>query len=765
MRRLSLILATILLSLNCSFANNYTQNEQNFIQKKKGRPTVGVVLCGGGAKGAAHIGVLKVLEEANVPIDIIVGTSMGALVGGIYSMGYSADQLDSLISNCDWTYLLSNNSVRRDESFYNKINASKYLISIPFRNLKSNKATKSDNPTNVPVLPAGFINGQNVLNLLTGLAVGYQDSLVFNKLPIPFACVATNLVTGDAYVMKEGFVPLSMRASMAIPGVFDPVHINGNVLVDGGVVNNFPVNIAKDLGADIVIGIDVQGNLATANELQSINQVLNQIVGLMGNDRYLENVKLTNIYIKPDVSKFTTFSFDKPSIDSLIHNGYVAAKEKYSELLDLSKRLYKDGASEHIYKAPIATSINQDVFDISDIIFRGVKLKDVEWLKKISGLKERRILTGDEINRAISIFMGTRAFSSVSYRLAKSSDSDKQDLILDFVMGPSNVFGVGFRFDTEEMASILVHLGINEYNLKGSKYWITGRLSYNPYAIAGYSYTPVKFPKIETSYKFSDIDMNIYQNKNNKNYLEFYSHKFETSLGNRYFRNFNIKAGIRYQIYDYKQAFYTTPDNNAAQDFQLQTRGYLSYFATALMDNRDAQYFPTHGLKFDVESEFFQTNFHKDFRQFGTIKIEIQGSIPLNDRFNLLPAFYNRVIIGNSNEAPYLNFLGGTEPGRYLPQQIPFIGINHANYFENSVGVARLDFRTRIGKKHYIFAQTNYARTSMNLGDIFGRNSKDYWGIGARYSYNSAFGPLSFNIFWSDYNHKVGAYVNLGYYF
>lgn len=759
MRKIFILFLLLIMHLTPLQVAAWQENGDKDAATVKKRPTIGLVLCGGGAKGAAHVGVLKVLEEANIPIDLIVGTSMGAIVGGMYSMGYSAHQLDSIISNCDWGFLLSDNTLRKDASFARKMVDEKYLINIPFYTMRGDK-TNNESP--ISLLPGGFIGGQNVLNLMNGLAVGYQDSITFSKLPIPFACVATNLSTGEEAILTEGYLPLSLRASMAIPGVFSPVTIDGNVLVDGGMVNNFPVDIAKKLGADIVIGVDVQNDLATPDQLKSINQVFTQIMGLMGNERYLENIKLTDIYIKPDVTNFSTYSFDKPSIDSLIINGYIAAIEKYPELDSLANKLKSQGVVRHRLNAPKATEITKDKFNITNIILKGVSLHDGHWLLKQADLKENSVISGDEINRAISIFMGTRAFSSVTYMLQKNEGEDSENLHIEFKRGPTNVFGFGVRFDTEEMASILLHLGIHENDLRGSKLGITGRLSFNPYGLVEYSYASEYFPKINVSYKFSDTDMNIYQSTDSRNYLKFNSHQVDISLSNLYLRNFNFQLGARFESYDFSELLSNDPDMTK---LELKDQSFLSYYFKAMMDDRDSKYFPTEGMHFDAGANFYQTNFTSDFSHFLALRLNMSGAISPSDRVSFLPALYTRVIIGNAFEAPFLNFLGGSEPGRYVPQQIPFIGINNANYFDNSVLVARLDLRGRIGKKHYIYALSNYARTADYFGDMFGNKGSGYWGVGLKYAYSTPLGPVAFNIHWSDFNHKVGAYLSLGYYF
>lgn len=730
------------------------------------RPKVALVLCGGGAKGAAHIGVLKVLEEMKVPIDMIVGTSMGAIIGGMYSMGYTANEMDTIISRLDWNFLLSDNTERRDASFRSKMMDERFLIQIPFYTIRPDRGDKSkDSPATQ--LPGGIVNGQNVLNLLNGLAVGYQDSIKFRDLPIPFACMATDLSTGEEVLLEEGYLPLALRASMAIPGFFSPVTLNGKVLVDGGVVNNFPVDVARKLGADIVIGVDVQNALAESDQLKSIDQVFMQLVGLVGNETYLKNVKETDIYIKPDVEGFTTFSFSKPDIDSLIVNGYKAAGEKRNELRFLADRMRNYGKGIPRLQAPKAREIAKDTFVFAQIEMRGIPEKDGRWLLRQVRLKENTKVSGQDINRAISIFSGTNAFSSVRYYIQsgeiQSGEGGRQDkLIIEFKKGPSNIFGFGARFDSEEAAALLVYLGVNTNNLYGSKWNVGGRLSYNPYGRLGYTYVFRDFPRFDMEYMFKSTDMNIYKNGENNNSISFYYNRIDMSLANRYLRNFDFQLGVRFESFNFTSILSSAPEDQ----IELKGQSYLSYYLNARMDDRDSKYFPTDGMYFDAGASYYHTNFHKPFDPFATLSLGIGGAVKAADRFVILPALYTRVLIGKNDPLPYRNFLGGSEPGRYLEQQIPFIGINYAEELGNSIAVLRTDFRVRMGaKNHYLYGMANYARSGKNFGNIFDSGGQGLWGVGLKYAYSTRLGPVGMNVHWSDYNKKVGVYINLGYYF
>lgn len=232
------------------------------------RPKVGLVLSGGGAKGVAHIGVLKVLEEAEIPIDFISGTSMGAIIGGLYSIGYTAEKLDSMVRTQDWMFLLTDQIARPYSSFNTKYEKKHFLVNV---SLGADKKISA---------PSGIIKGQGILNKFTGLTTGYHQIESFDSLPIPFACVAGDLKSGKEIVIRKGNLPLAMRTSMAVPGVFEPVYRNDMVLVDGGIFNNFPVDVAKEMGADITIGVDLSTEAFVEPDYGNVVSIANRIAFL-----------------------------------------------------------------------------------------------------------------------------------------------------------------------------------------------------------------------------------------------------------------------------------------------------------------------------------------------------------------------------------------------------------------------------------------------------------------------------------------------------
>ncbi|PCH49098.1 MAG: hypothetical protein COC22_07155 [Flavobacteriaceae bacterium] len=254
---------------------------------------VGLVLSGGGAKGFAHVAVIKVLEEAGVRIDYIGGTSMGAIIGGLYASGYNGNQLDSILKSINYKEILSGGLPRKSKPFYEKENGEKYVLVLPIKKRKIG-------------IPAALSGGQNLLNLLTRLTQQVNNTHDFNKLPIPFLCVATNLENGKQEVLRNGFLPLAMKASGSFPTLLAPVEINDKLLTDGGIVNNFPAKEVKEMGADILIGVDTQSGLVRKENLDSAVKILNQIVGFQVSKKGKEKRN----YLKTLISGISIVSLD-----------------------------------------------------------------------------------------------------------------------------------------------------------------------------------------------------------------------------------------------------------------------------------------------------------------------------------------------------------------------------------------------------------------------------------------------------------------------
>lgn len=294
--------------------------------QEEDRPKIGLVLSGGGARGAAHIGVLKILEENRVPIDMIAGTSFGALVGGLYASGYSANELEDVLKNMDWQEALSNSAPRLNRSFRRKEDDDGFLIKL--------KLGIKDGDLR---LPTGFVKPNNLRLTLRDLLGPATSTGHFDELPTPFRAVATDLETGLAVILDDGDLTSAMLASMAVPALFPPVKRDGHLLVDGGVSNNVPVDVARAMGADIVIVVDISTPLQTDEDINSLTSVINQLSLILTNQsaaRQLATLTDRDVVIRPNLDGVGVLDFEN-AIDA-VPRGSAAALNVAKQLQRLT---------------------------------------------------------------------------------------------------------------------------------------------------------------------------------------------------------------------------------------------------------------------------------------------------------------------------------------------------------------------------------------------------------------------------------------------
>ena len=302
------------------------------------RPKVGLVFGGGGAKGAAEVGVLKVLEELDIPIDYIAGTSIGAIVGGLYACGYSADQLEAFFREQEWLSLIGNRNIAFENDILETHDGTTYLFGFP---ISGKKKSHFDDDF---VEGFGLLRAEQVSYLLDSLTSKYNNIGDFDKLPIPFRCVAVDINSQEEVIMNGCELELAMRASMAIPGIFKPVKWNGHTLVDGGMLNNLPVDVVKLMGADIVIAIDLEQNQHKTRDFSlketfGIGGILDWAVSRPDWKKAEENRKDADVYICPKLAKYGPESFNENSIDDMIQLGESAARNHIKELKAIKKRI------------------------------------------------------------------------------------------------------------------------------------------------------------------------------------------------------------------------------------------------------------------------------------------------------------------------------------------------------------------------------------------------------------------------------------------
>lgn len=400
------------------------------------RPKVGLALSGGGAKGFAHIGVLKVLEEVGLPIDYITGTSMGAIVGAMYSIGYSPREMERVILSTDWDYLFSDQVDRKLMTMEQKQWQDRYLTTLWIDGLKIK-------------LPSGLITGQNISKMMCSLSIPYHSQIDFHQFPIPFACLGTDLVTGDITVFSRGFLPEALRASMSIPTIFSPMEIGDNIYVDGGIVRNFPVVDVKEMGADIIIGVNVGDKLKPREKLDSIIEVMNQSMLIFGS-RTGEQSALCDILLEPEFEDNQTIA-DFNDARLMINLGEAAARKQIRQLRLLADSL-RPPEPQHL----LPRIVFPDSFYIVQTEIEGLENVTPRVVNSELEILLPQWMTVAEIEAAVDRVYRTDFFKRVTYRLIPNEGVQNYRLICQVEEKKGHLFRVGLNYNsTHEAAFIL----------------------------------------------------------------------------------------------------------------------------------------------------------------------------------------------------------------------------------------------------------------------------------------------------------------------
>ena len=763
------------------------------------RPKVGLVLSGGGAKGAAHIGVLKYMEEAGIPIDYIAGTSMGAIVGGMYALGYTSDEILDIINKVDWDRLISNNVDRQSISFTLKEESCAQSLTIPFSVQTDTEELQSRSFKNS--LPTGIVSGDNLINLFNSLSVGYSDPIDYNDLPIPFLCIATNVMNGKAHIMTEGIFSKSLRASMAIPVLFDPVKIDDALYTDGGLVCNFPAEQCRAMGADYIIGVSMSSGLE--DDPKNLSSILSQVQQLkvILTDKDFDNYhKQCDIFISPDLKGVGMLSFDTESVARITKSGYEAAKSQENRFNELKESLCSGAeyTTHGSHSAKKAVNILEDKVLISGIEMEGVNNKYLEkWILNRCTIEPGQMINKNDIDESVAIYYGTGNYDSITYTLHDDpSNIGSYILRFKFVEHPPHDFGMGFRFDSQDMLSVLIHLGINSNRMNGFKTDFQTKLGGNQWLNANISYGHLLYPRINVSYTFRNSELDAYDMDELVMNTKFLQHKVRFYLSENYSRTISFGGGFEADFIDPRKVMYQSHDTVEQDHKNVNTLGSFAYFH---FDNLDKKSFAIRGMKGKIDFSWKDMMFSSKGTQplgLGSLVFGIEGYVPvIKDRLVLIPQLYGSILFGkgaaSGNEQSWNpifngpvpayptmnNIIGGTEMGRYIDQQLPFIGLNKVSLAFNNIAIARLDIRTRLFKSHYLTAIFNYARSSIDMknffnereelvwGNLYDYNASNWWGAGLRYSIDTKIGPLSFDVSSSNISKKVNLYFSLGHYF
>jgi NTE family protein len=423
------------------------------------RPKVGLVLSGGGARGAAHVGVIKVLDEMRIPVDYIAGTSMGAIVGGLYASGLSAAELEQIIQDADWSKLLSDEPPRAQRTYRRKADDFGFLVDFDVGVRKDGLVT-----------PQGIVQGQNLTVALRRWLLPVATVTDFDRLPIPFRAVATDLLNGGEVVLKAGDLATAIRASMSVPGVFKPVRLDGKVLVDGGIADNLPVGVAKAMGAEALIVVNVGSPLLEEADLNSPLKIANQMNTILITARTEEQKRLMapeDVLITPELGRMNAQAFEQ-SVDAM-QLGEMMARQSASELQRFSLPPAEYAAHR---QALLGARPGSPVID-RVAVYNESRLSAKALLERLSDQRGAPLDAG-QLETDIADIYGFNTFETVDYTIVE--DAGEHELVIQSnakSWGPNYLrFGINLEddFDGNSSYNVAARFTKTEVNAKGGEF-------------------------------------------------------------------------------------------------------------------------------------------------------------------------------------------------------------------------------------------------------------------------------------------------------
>ena len=709
------------------------------------RPKVGLVLSGGGAKGLAHIGVLKTLDSLNIKVDYIAGTSMGAVVGGLYASGYSAKQLDSIFSKLDVNALLQDYTPRESKSFYEKRNDEIYALTLPFSNFKLG-------------LPSGLSKGLYNFNLISRLTKHVSHISEFNQLPIPFLCIATDLETGNQVVLEKGILAEAIIASGALPTLYNPIEINGRLLIDGGVVNNYPVEELTSRGITVIIGVDVQEGLKNRTQLNDVTAVLSQINNFSMIEKMEEKKRLTTIYINPEVKGYSVVSFEKGI--EIIQKG----KDKANEYSNQIKAFAHHSAQNR-------KVIQNDSITIADITSNKLENYTKAYLVGKLKIKKNTTITHLQLEKAISNINATQNFSAITYSFEKRNKGER--LVLNLKENKNNTFlKFGIHYDDLYKSGVLVNythkkiitkndvvaldvvLGDNfrynfDYYIDNGFYWSFGLNS----KLNAFN------RNISTDFENGVVFTDLGINSINIDFTELTHHAYLQTL---FAQKFSVGAGVEFK--HLKIQSQTLQNKTPIFD----NSDYLSVFGYLKYDSFNHKYFPNKGWSFagELKSYLYSSNFTEQFERFSIARSE--GAIVFEPLKKCTIKSQTEIgfAIGRRSISFFDFVLGGYG---FVPTNNfkPFFGYDFLSVAGDSYIKQALTLDYEFYKKHHV----NFAGNFATIGNrIFEHKSQwlerpKHTGYAIGYGMESIVGPLEIKHSWSPETRNHFTWFSIGFWF
>lgn len=740
-------------------------NAENRPIYKGARPRIGLVLSGGGAKGIAHVGVLKVLEELNIPIDYIGGTSMGSIIGGLYAYGYSAHEMDSILRAADWSTLLNDKPDWTDVFYTSKTN---YLLRLPFG--------FGENST---ITPIGFLKGQHINNLFYTLTSQAYKSKSFEEFNTPFFCVAANIVDGQIAYLDSGNLAMAMRASMAVPGIFAPVRIGDMLLVDGGVLNNFPVDKMLEKGVDYVIGVDVGFSYMGADHVNSFMDVLEEVVFMGSKNRVMSNRNHCDIFIQPNMKGYTTTSFSKA--DSLMARGESAARkpEIYAQLKALADELASYGPEPKKEKKPYLPP--KSLF-ITRMEYVGLEKYSRGYANQFMQIETGKWVRLDDITKGIDRLYGTNVFRSVNYEL--SQDTGRLDgtvLTVHVEEAPSNTFNLGVKYDNDRLAALLAGLEFRNLGFKNSQLILNVELSKLAMATLDYMVMPNwkyhknKFsfwvPSLGAGLDFYRVNAYLYRD------AEDFSHRTSEIRSNRYrvrlYGQSNWKLNILGLGLTYEYAGNKEYISSAIDRKDVFNNSYIYPYIYFRHNSFNKKFYPSKGSRMNFEVTFpvnltkiSTSNSVPMYSHFLSAYWTADFAISAGKRLRFYPGFTLGAILFKSSSVIPIQFQffqgGCSEVAGWYSTMMPGVQLGQSSGYE--LVNFRLTAQVMIFRNLYLSLRGGIGKAEYELADMIKNFDRLIYGGNIGISYETPIGPVGLSFQTSNVQ-KFNVYLNIGYWF
>ncbi|PLW96093.1 MAG: hypothetical protein C0591_09660 [Marinilabiliales bacterium] len=733
--------------------------QDDTVTEKSKRPKVGLVMSGGGAKGWAYIGLLKVMQEVGLEVDYVAGSSAGSIVGGMYALGYHPDTMLTIIRSVNWDDLMTDKIDRKYINYEEKEFGDTYIMDFPVRNKKVG-------------LKASMYEGQVINMMLNRIYSPGYNIYDFSQLPTPFLCIGTNLLTGEAVLLDNGYLPMAIRSSMSIPAYFSPTSYEGNYLVDGGVVNNYPVKPVKDKGVDFIIGADVQsGNKKTIEDLNSMTSVIDQIIGFNREDANKIGYELTDLYIHFEMP-YGMMDFN--NYDSIIAIGEKVAREHYDELKALADSL---NALEFKPLKSYTAAPLDSVF-VNKLIVVGNKKVDASYFENSFGQFENSWVKFDDLEDVIQLAYGSKFFKHLFYEF--QFDGDKTNLVLNVKEGDVGYISVGAHYDDDYSVSVLLNGAFRNVVGRNSKAFTDLVIGPNPRFRGLYIKDNGAKPGYGGKLEIYSFNFNVYDNPanlsaitENWNFTNFEVSLFaQKILKNRHW----FRIGGNYEYFRFKSKL----ENEA--DSITDYNSYANFYFSFNSDTRDKAYLATKGvlseLRFEYVTPISSNWVQQVFENSLVFWLKYNQSIPVSKRISLKPGIflggtYQKGYPFSSNKpastykrppVQHWFYMGGQSPVSYVNGFQPFSGVKFVQKYGLYQAILKFHVQYNFYKKLYVTFMGDLGANEWYAEDLF--DSKNWVvGYGAKFSYDSFIGPVEVSIMGSNIYKDVSFFINLGYWF